>query len=118
MNWLERRRLPLSPLPIKEISNKKMVGFAFNPNQSKRFSMMNAQWKSEGKIRILDLKSRRVGVSAQTDGLLWSYNLAFPNMNTKIVAPLAISAEELFRIPSDLSKAFPGFASEDILNKR
>ena len=118
MNWLEKSRLLLSRLPVKDIASHKMVGFHFNPNQSKRFSMMNAQWKSEGKIRILDLKSRRVGVSAQTDGLLWSYNLAFPNMNTKIVAHLAISAEELFRVPSDLSKAFPGFASEDILNKR
>ena len=118
MNWLDRSRLLLSRLPVKHIASHKMVPFRFNPNQERRFAMIRAQWEREHKIRVIDLKSRRMGVSAQTDGLFWTFNFAFPNMNTKIVAHLAISAEELFRIPSDLSKAFPTFASEDILMKR
>jgi hypothetical protein len=118
MNWLERSRLLLTRLPIKHISTHRMAPFVFNPNQEKRFAMINDQWKREGKIRVIDLKSRRMGVSAQTDALIWCYDLAFPNMNSKIVCHLAISAEELFRVPSDLSKAFPGFATEDILMKR
>ena len=95
-----------------------MVPFRFNPNQEKRFAQVRDQWDKEGKIRIIDLKSRRVGVSAQTDALMWAYCLAFPNMNAKIVAHLQGSSEELFRVPSDLARAFPGFPATDIQMKR
>lgn len=95
-----------------------MSPFIFNPNQDKLFYKMSDQLRVERKIRIIDLKSRRVGVSSMTDAVLWCYNLAFPNRNSKIVAHLAASSEELFRVPSDMSKAFPSFAHEDIQNKR
>lgn len=95
-----------------------MSPFEFNPNQSYRWRKIEEQWRRERKIRIIDLKSRRVGVSAQTDAMMWCFALAFPNMNTKIVAHLAGSAEELFRVPSDLSRAFPGFPMEDVQQKR
>src|SRR5258707_9393790 len=105
-DWLARSRQLLPRLPIKSISTHRMVPFNFNPNQEYRWRMISEQWKKEKKIRIIDLKSRRVGVSAQTDAMMWCFNLAFPNMNAKIVAHLAGSAEELFRVPSDLSRAF------------
>ena len=95
-----------------------MVPFDFNPNQAYRWRLIEEQWKREKKIRIIDLKSRRVGVSAQTDGLEWAFCMGFPNMNGKIVAHLAGSAEELFRVPTDLCRAFPGFPIEDIQQKR
>jgi hypothetical protein len=95
-----------------------MSPFHFNPNQSFRWRQIEEQWKKEHKIRIIDLKSRRVGVSAQTDAMMFCFALAFPNMNTKIVAHLAGSAEELFRVPSDLARAFPEFPLEDIQQKR
>jgi hypothetical protein len=117
-NWLERGRLLLTRLPVRDRESHKMVPFRFNPNQERRFERMKDQWNREGKIRIIDLKSRRVGVSAQTEALLWCYGLGFPNMNIKIVAHLTGSAEEIFRIPYDLSRAFPSFASDDILTKR
>lgn len=117
-NWLDRAEVLLSRLPVKHIRSNKMVPFHWNTNQAKRAAMVKEQWAKEGKIRVLDLKSRRVGVSAQTEAWAWCFGLGFPNMNIKIVAHLAGSAEELFRVPSDLSRAFPGFASEDIQMKR
>jgi hypothetical protein len=116
--WLDRSEVLLSRLPVQKLNSSAMVNFRFNPNQQRRFQMIREQWKREGKMRVLDLKSRRVGVSAQTDGFLWCYGLAFPNVNIKIVAHLTPSAEELFRIPSNLSRAFPAFAKEDIQTKR
>jgi hypothetical protein len=116
--WLDRARSLIERLPIKDIETHRMVPFKFNRNQARRFEMIREQWETEGKLRILDLKSRRVGVSAQTDALLWTYAMAFANMNVKIVAHLTNSAEELFRVPSDLSKAFPNFQASDIQMKR
>jgi hypothetical protein len=118
MNWLDRSKTLIERLPVKDITTNRMVPFRFNPNQEKRFRQIREQWDKEGLIRVLDLKSRRVGVSAQTDAFLWSYCLGFPNINAKIVAHLAGSAEELFRIPADLSRAFPGFKATDIQSKR
>lgn len=117
-NWLDRSRLLLSHLPIKHIATHRMSPFHFNPNQEIRWRMIRKQWETDKKIRVIDLKSRRVGVSAQTDALLWAFCLAFSNMNAKIVAHLAGSSEELFRVPSDLSRAMPGFAVEDVQQKR
>lgn len=117
-SWLSRSRTLLTRLPIKSISTHRMVPFEFNPNQHYRWRKMSEQWAREKKIRIIDLKSRRVGVSAQTDAMMWCFAMAFPNMNTKVVAHLAGSAEELFRVPSDLSRAFPNFPTEDIQQKR
>lgn len=116
--WLERSRQLLTRLPIRHISTQRMAPFQFNPNQEVRWRMICEQWKREGKIRVIDLKSRRVGVSAQTDALFWCFAMAFPHMNTKVVAHLAGSAEELFRVPTDLSRAFPGFPLEDVQQKR
>jgi hypothetical protein len=118
MNWLDRSLFFTRRLPIKHIHTHRMVEFRYNPNQRRRFKMIRDQWDREGKLRIIDLKSRRVGVSAQTDALLWCFGLGFPNMNIKIVAHLALSAEELFRVPSDLSRAFRGFDRNDIQMKR
>ena len=117
-DWLNRSRTLLSRLPIKSISTHRMVPFVFNPNQSYRWRLIEEQWRREKKIRVIDLKSRRVGVSAQTDAMMFCFALGFENMNTKIVAHLAGSAEELFRVPSDLARAFPEFPAEDIQQKR
>ena len=116
--WLDRSRQLLTRLPVRHISTQRMAPFQFNPNQELRWRMICDQWKREKKIRVIDLKSRRVGVSAQTDALFWCFAMSFSHMNTKIVAHLAGSAEELFRVPSDLARAFPGFPLEDIQQKR
>jgi hypothetical protein len=95
-----------------------MVSFKFNPNQQILFERLQEQYKKEGKIRIIILKSRRVGMSSLTEGLLWTYSAAFANKNSLIVAHLAKSSEDLFRVPRDLSKACPGFAADDIQQKK
>jgi len=116
--WLDRSRTLLSRLPIKNRQTHAMTQFTFFPSQERRLQKMREQWRREGHIRIIDLKARRVGFSSQTTGLLWCRGLGFPNMNMKIVAHLAPSAEELFRVPSDLSRGFPQFPLEDIQQKK
>jgi hypothetical protein len=118
LNWLDKAELLLSHLPVKMLNSNTMVPFVWNPNQKTRWQKIKEQWDREKKIRIIDLKSRRVGVSAQTDALAWAMGLAFPLMNMKIVAHLTPSAEELFRVPRDLSMAFPSFPKDDIQSKR
>lgn len=116
--WMDRSRTLLSRLPIKNRETHAMSPFEFFPSQERRFQRMREQWRREGQIRIIDLKSRRVGFSSQTDGLFWCRALGFPNQNVKIVAHLADSVEELFRVPSDFSKAYPEFPVEDVQQRR
>jgi hypothetical protein len=116
--WMDRSKTLLSRLPVKSREHNYMVPFHFFPSQERRFERMREQWRKEGHIRIIDLKSRRVGFSSQTTALYWCRGLGFPNMNMKIVAHLAPSAEELFRVPSDLSRGFPEFPFEDIQQKK
>jgi hypothetical protein len=117
-SWMDRCRILLSRLPIKSREHNQMTPFNFFPSQEKRFQRMREQWRKEGHIRIIDLKSRRVGFSSQTEGIFWSRCLGFPNQNAKIVAHLATSAEELFRVPGDLARGFPNFPIEDIQQKK
>ncbi len=116
--WLDRSKTLLSRLPVKSREHSYMVPFHFFPSQERRFERMREQWRREGHIRIIDLKSRRVGFSSQSTALFWCRGLGFPNSNMKIVAHLAPSAEELFRVPSDLSRGFPEFPFEDIQQKK
>ena len=95
-----------------------MVPFNLYRNQKILMAAMKKQWAEEGKLRIIILKARRVGMSSLVDGLLWCYGMAFPNKNIKILSHLAGTSDELFRVPSDLSRAFPNFASKDIQMKR
>jgi hypothetical protein len=118
MNWLDRAKILLSRLPIKDRETHGMVAFHFNPNQQILFERIQQQYEKEGKIRVIILKARRVGMSSLTEGLLWAYSAAFANKNSLIVAHLAKSSEDLFRVPRDLSKACPGFASDDIQQKK
>ena len=118
MNWLERSRTLLSRLPIKDRENHRPTPFTFYPSQERRFQKMHEQWESQKQVRIIDLKSRRVGFSSQTDAFFWCLCLAYPNMNAKIVAHLVTSSEELFRVPADLSRGFPEFPLQDIQQKK
>jgi hypothetical protein len=118
MNWLDRAETLISRLPIRHRESHQMVPFRWNINQAKRWATIKKQWDTEGKIRIIDLKSRRVGVSSQSTALLWAYGMTFPHRNIKMVAHLAASAEDVFQVPAQLSKAFPGFSSDHIQNKR
>lgn len=118
MDWLDKSRTLLSRLPVKDREKNMSVPFRFYPSQVRRLQKMQKQWAEDGHIRIIDLKSRRVGFSSQSEGLFWCRGLAYPHMNMKIVAHLSASADELFRVPSDLSRGFPGFPMEDIQQKK
>lgn len=95
-----------------------MIPFKLYKNQKILLEAMKKQWAAEGKLRIIILKARRVGMSSLVDGLLWCFGMAFPNKNIKILSHLAGTSDELFRVPSDLSRAFPNFAAKDIQMKR
>jgi hypothetical protein len=118
MDWFDRSRTLLSRLPIKDREHHGNVRFNLNPNQLKLHEVCKRQWATEGKLRVIILKARRVGMSSYIEGLLWCYCLAFGNKTCKIIAHLAGAADELFRVPTDLSKAFPTFPDSDIQAKR
>jgi len=118
MNWLDRAETLLSRLPIKNRATHRMVPFHLYRNQKILMEKIKEQWEKERKLRIIILKARRVGMSSLVDGLLWCYGLAFPNKNIKILSHLAGTSDELFRVPSDLSRACPGFPLADIQMKR
>lgn len=115
---MERAKILLSRLPVKDRETHKPSAFRFYPSQIRRFEKMREQWRTQGYIRIIDLKARRVGFSSQTEGFFWCRGLGFPNQNMKILAHLQGSAEELFRVPSDLSRGFPQFPHGDIQQKK
>ncbi len=117
-NWLDRAELLLSRLPIKNRQTHRMVAFNLYRNQKILIEKAKEQWDREGKLRIIILKSRRVGMSSLVEGLLWCYGMAFPNKNIKILSHLATTSDELFRVPSDLARAFPGFDKDDIQKRK
>lgn len=118
MNWIDRSRILLRRLPIKNRETHRMCPFELFPNQEILLNRMSEQWDKEGKVRIIILKARRVGMSSLVDALLWCYALAYPNKNVKIVCHLATAADELFRVPSDLSRAFPHFGVHDVQSRK
>jgi hypothetical protein len=118
MDWLTRSRILLSRLPIRDRETHRPSPFNFYPSQVRRYELMKRQWEQQGYIRIIDLKSRRVGFSSQTEGFYWCRCFGFDNQNIKILAHLQGSADELFRVPQDFSRAFPGFPHLDIQQKK
>ena len=101
---LDRARQLLSKLPIKHRDRGVTVNFEFNPNQVKAFEMVKRQYAQERMIRACVLKSRRVGMSSQFDGLLFCHCRARPQAHARIVAQLKATSEvSLFRVPRDLA---------------
>lgn len=94
-----------------------MVPFLLNPNQRRMMAMLEDQYDQTGMLRAIVLKARRVGISSLTEGLLFSHCLAHENAHNKIVAHLASTSEDLFRVPRDFAFSMPHFRG-DIQNKR
>jgi hypothetical protein len=102
---LDRSRILLSKLHIKDRDKNISVPFKFNPNQIKAFNVIKHHYAQYGSIRVIILKARRVGMSSLMDSLLFCHCLARPQSHSEIVAHLKeISEKGLFRVPRDLGE--------------
>src|SRR6516165_1578212 len=59
---LDRSRILLSKLHIKDRDKNISVPFKFNPNQVKAFNVIKHHYAQYGSIRVIILKARRVGM--------------------------------------------------------
>lgn len=114
---LARSIAMMAKLPIKHIRTGASVPFIANPNQTSFYTQLGKQLESEGLVRAIVLKARRVGISSASDGLLMMHCLSRSQAHAKIVAHRADTAEGLFRVPRDLARALP-FAIGDIMTKK
>lgn len=105
---LDRTRQLLSRLPIQNREGGEMVPFTYRFNQwLLNEKVKQHQLKIGGKIRVVVPKARRVGVSSLVDGWGIAHIAERENATAWIVACLAETAEELFRVPTDLVNNWP-----------
>ncbi len=103
---LDRARLLLSKLIIKDREANISVPFHFNSNQIKAFKIISEHYERHKWIRVICTKARRVGMSSMMDSLLFCHCLARPQAHAEIVAHLKeVSEKGLFRVPRDLGDA-------------
>ena len=97
----------LSKLPIRHRDTGVSVPFRFNPNQ--RILQQHAQnlYDAGKPLWIILLKSRRVGGSAWTEGMLTCHCLAKAQAEALIVAHQFNSSKALFSIPKGLVGGLP-----------
>lgn len=112
---LERARILLSKLGIKDREKNVTVPFVFNPNQLKAHKIISQHYDKYRNVRVICVKARRVGMSSYFDGIGVAHCEARPQAHAMIVAHLKDVADKgLFRVPRDLSVAlndkFPGVA--------
>jgi len=112
---LDRSRLLLSKLGIKDRERNVTVPFIFNPNQVKAHNIIKKHYEEHKNVRVIVVKARRVGMSSLFDGYGVCHCEARPQAHAMIVAHLKDVADKgLFRVPRDLSVAlndrFPGIA--------
>ena len=110
---LDRARLLLSKLVIKDRDKNTSVPFSLNPNQLKAHHIIKASYEKYGWIRVIMTKARRVGMSSYIDGLAHCHCVARPQAHAMIVAHLKdVANKGLFRVPRDLATSlndkFPG----------
>lgn len=97
----------LSKLPIRHRDTGATVPFVFNFNQRRAVAKYEKWLASEGLFRIICVKSRRVGFSKLSDGILFAHCLALPNAHALIVAHDFKTSVDLFRDPLAWVKALP-----------
>ena len=103
---LDRAKLLLSKLDIKHRDLGITVPFILNPNQIKCHNLVKTHYEKHGSIRVVILKSRRVGMSSYIDGLATMHCVGRAQAHAMIVAHLKDVADKgLFRVPRDLAKS-------------
>ena len=98
----------LSRLPIQDRETGELLPFKFKYNQwVLKERIKEHQAKIGGKIRVVVPKARRVGVSSWTDGIAVCHIAERDNALAWIVACLAETSAELFRVPTDIVQSWP-----------
>lgn len=108
---LDRASRFLAKLHIRDRDTGRRVPFRLNPNQAIAVELLKQQTSAKRPLRAIIVKSRRVGMSSLTEGLMTTYNLSNPLIDSRIVAHLDDSVGKLFSIPTslvnDLRMRFP-----------
>ena len=109
---LDRVEQLLSRLRIRHRDQGTSVPFVLNPNQ-KQAVQMYKKWLADGNpLRVICVKSRRVGFSTLSDGILFCDAASRPLATNMIVAHDFKPAMDLFRAPIGWAKELP-FALPD-----
>ena len=109
---LDRVEQLLSRLRIRHRDRGVSVPFIFNPNQKQAMEKYK-RWLEDGNpLRAICVKSRRVGFSKLTDGMLFCHAAGTPLVDDMIIAHDFKPAMDLFRDPVNWSKSLP-FALPD-----
>lgn len=104
---LDRVERLLANLHIRDRDGKGRVPFRFNPNQKILIEKMK-KWQAKGKgLSYIVLKSRRVGISAQAEGILVCHCMAKDMAEALIVAHQHKSSQALFQVPKMLVRDIP-----------
>jgi hypothetical protein len=109
---LDRVEQLLSRLMIRHRDTGLSVPFALNPNQKQAMQKYRV-WMDDGNpLRVICVKSRRVGFSKLSDGILFAHAASNPLASNLIVAHQYKSSVDLFQDPVMWSKSLP-FALPD-----
>jgi hypothetical protein len=109
---LDRVEQLLSRLMIRHRDDGISVPFILNPNQKNAMKQYK-KWVVSGKpLRVICVKSRRVGFSKLSDGILFAHALSNPLAADLIVAHQYKSSVDLFQDPATWAKTLP-FALPD-----
>lgn len=92
----------LAKLQIRDRDTGRRVPFRLNHNQAIALERLKQQQKAGKPLRWITVKSRRVGMSSFTEGLMFCYALANPGLDCRIVAHLDDTVGLLFSVPTDL----------------
>lgn len=93
----------LAKLPVRDKLTNASVPFVLNANQCVAMTKIKKQYEESKQLRIICCKSRRVGMSALIDAILFGHCLAREQAHAMIVAQLKDTSEKgLFRVPRDL----------------
>jgi len=97
----------LSRLTIKDRDSHRPVKFIFKYNQQQIHNLAKKQQEEGKPIRIIVDKSRRVGVSSWSEGLLFCHCLALPGADALVAAHKFDSSKKLFEIPKNFVHDLP-----------
>lgn len=96
MDFATAERLIASRFQLRDrINNDEIVDFLPNPAQHRFFGLCQSLYEQKRPLRIISVKSRRVGFSRAADGIGCCYMFAYPNFEGRVMAQLDETAIDL-----------------------
>lgn len=81
--------------------------FKLNWAQEEYITEVERQLETRGRVRIITLKARQIGISTVTEGLLFNFAMTFPNYRGLVVAHKTDGSYNLFNITKLYWKTYP-----------